>query len=164
MITLKQMLFCTSVCVFLYFPLINPLVPSHRFFTLIRASSSRASFICAKCRGLIRTVGAVDQARGLASPEAKRLAESLYREINKFRIVTKGARRALKAVNQLGIAVEDLAGALFERGRGLVRAKREWLTLRDAGKKKRLILLRHKLDSDRCANLVAQHGISIAFE
>ncbi len=85
--------------------------------------------------GLIGAVHAVKQTRGLASPEAKRLAESLYGEINKFRIVTKGARRALKAASQLALAVEDLSDALSERGRGLVRTKRDWLALRDAGKK-----------------------------
>ena len=85
--------------------------------------------------GLIGAVHAVKQTRGLAGPEARRLAESLYGEINKFRIMTKGSRRALKAASQLAGAVEDLSGALPDRGSGLVRAKREWLALRDAGKK-----------------------------
>ena len=84
--------------------------------------------------GLIGAVHAVKQTRGLASPEAKRLTESLYGEIHKFRIMAKGARRALKAASHLALAVEGLSDALSEGGRGLVRAKREWLALRDAGK------------------------------
>ncbi len=84
--------------------------------------------------GLIGAVHAVKQARGLASPEAKRLAVSLYGEINKYRTITKGARRALKAASQLGLAIEELGAALSGEGSGLVRAKREWLALRDAGK------------------------------
>ncbi len=64
--------------------------------------------------GLIGAVYAVKQTRGLASPEAKQLAESLYGEINKFRIMTKGARRALKAASQLAVAVEDLSDALSD--------------------------------------------------
>jgi hypothetical protein len=43
--------------------------------------------------GLIGAVHAVKQTRGLASSEVKRLAESLYGEANKFRIMAKGARR-----------------------------------------------------------------------
>jgi hypothetical protein len=95
-----------------------------------------ADILCISERfeGLIGAVHAVKKTRGLASPEAKRLAESLYGEINNFRIMTKGARRALKAASQLAAAVEDLSNALSERGSGLVRAKREWLALRDAGK------------------------------
>jgi hypothetical protein len=84
---------------------------------------------------VIGAVHTVKQTRGLASPEAKRLVEPLYGEINRIRAMTKGARRAVKAVNQLFVALEDLSGELTEGGRGLVRAKREWLALRDAGKK-----------------------------
>ena len=84
---------------------------------------------------VIGAIHAVKQTRGLASPEAKQLAESLYGEINRIRTLTKGSRRAVKAANQLWLAVEDLSGGLSEESRGLVRAKREWLALRDAGKK-----------------------------
>ncbi len=90
--------------------------------------------ISEKFEGLIGAVHAVKQARGLASPEAKRLAGSLYGEVNKYRTITKGARRALKASSQLGLAIEELGAALSGEGSGLVRAKREWLALRDAGK------------------------------
>ncbi len=84
---------------------------------------------------LIGAVHAVEQTRGLESPEAKRLTESLYGEINKFKIMTKGAPRAVKAASQLALAVEELGDALPERGSGLVRARRDWLALRNAGKK-----------------------------
>ncbi len=84
--------------------------------------------------GLIGAVQAVEQTRGLESPEARRLTESSYGEINKFRNITKGARRAVKAANELGFAVEELGAALSGEGSGLVKAKREWLALRDAGK------------------------------
>ncbi len=86
--------------------------------------------------GLIGAVHAVKQTRGLASPEAKRLTESLYGEINKYRTNTKGARRALKAASRLGLAVEELGAALSGEDSGLVRAKREWLAVRDGGKRK----------------------------
>jgi len=73
---------------------------------------------------LMEAVHAVKQNRGLAGPEAKRLVESLYGEINKVRSMTKGARGAIKAVNQAAVALEELSDALDEGCRGLVRAKR----------------------------------------
>ena len=77
--------------------------------------------------GLIGAVHAVKQTRDLESLEARRLTESLYGEINKFRMMTKGARRALKAASQLALAVEELSDALSDRDSELVRARRDWL-------------------------------------
>lgn len=91
--------------------------------------------ISGQFEGLIGAIHAVEQTRGLASPEAKRLTESLYGEINKFRDITKGARRAVKAASQLDLAVEELGDAFSKQGNGLVRAKQEWLAVRGVGKK-----------------------------